>query len=393
MEAVGGSLDFTDVVFRYNMAGLGGAVMITLSGTRFQNVVFQENIALRGAAISHWGNRLYSSFGYLQMENVTIQNNTVSNVQANGGIICIGNAKADLRKVSISKFSIDANVNDIVFFSQEVDASNYQESGLNLPLSPPSRTEPRRGRELLRLENEELLQQRSRRPVCIRDVISLKDQVNSCNNTWSGRSCIIMICSKRIQVPDESSSNSSTGIDLTNKRLVIICKQRKARCRLDGMGQSRIFYGSNASVTFHNIIFANGYHKKRGGAIMMKDDSNVTLWDCSFYNNTASFGSAISIDNTTLVVGGNRTTFINNNGNTPPLFIYSSKLELSEAVFSENKVMVEYDGAGILLFDSTIDLFNVTFSKGLSNQSYDCNVFAAVDSSDLLNSATCFNVL
>lgn len=82
-----------------------------------------------------------------------------------------------------------------------------------------------------------------------------------------------------------------------------------------GTGSTRMFTVSNgASVTISNLTFANGNHTSNGGAIYLVGSTTVrsylTVNNCTFINNKASGGGAISNVRSTLTVNG--CTFIGN---------------------------------------------------------------------------------
>jgi hypothetical protein len=241
--------------------------------------------------------------------------------------------------VSFAKLS-KSNIFDIGFTSP-VFGLSFKDSYVNLPLSPPPRKKRQRQRQRLLSLNEQHGLSRKLRSSCVRSARALKKQVKNCRGNINDKEnpCIINICSKVIKIANQLSINSSDnmGIDLTNKSILMSCRLRQPhRCKLDGQGLSRIFYGTNTTVTFRNIVFVNGYSSTSGGAFMITNGSTVNAWNCSFVNNSASHGSAISVDKTELIIDGTKTSFINNTGDTPPLFLNASYLELTDALFKWN---------------------------------------------------------
>ena len=95
--------------------------------------------------------------------------------------------------------------------------------------------------------------------------------------------------------------------------------------KIDANHQMRIFQvTNNATVTFKNITFLNGWSDdynlyasetlyrvdKAGGAVCNNGAKNITIIDCTFNGNTASFGGAINGDCNAI-----NCTFINNTAN------------------------------------------------------------------------------
>lgn len=83
---------------------------------------------------------------------------------------------------------------------------------------------------------------------------------------------------------------------------------------IDGNNKARgLIIGYNCNVTLKNIIFKNGFSDSDGGAILLKTNSTLTLFNCTFINNNVynSNGGAIAnYKNTTLNVYN--STFSNN---------------------------------------------------------------------------------
>lgn len=155
------------------------------------------------------------------------------------------------------------------------------------------------------------------------------------------------------------NSISRDGINVSNKNIFLNCQKLcpTKRCIIDGLGKSRMLYGSGYNLTILNFIFINGFHPDDGGSIRGDNDSLITIINCSFVNNTAPFGSAVIVHNSRLIIEGLETSIVNNTGIWPPLQILSSALNISNAIFASNNVS-EYAGA-VLLFDSTIQVSDV----------------------------------
>lgn len=124
----------------------------------------------------------------------------------------------------------------------------------------------------------------------------------------------------------------------------------------------------------------------------MVNNSIVTLSNCSFYNNSASSGSAIFINQTKL------TIILNNDGVGAPLEIFSSQLKMADTSISPNNN--SNIRAAIILFDSKIEIARVKYSKlegsvsGNTNEfmNYsDCDILATLYPHDRLRNASCLN--
>ena len=65
---------------------------------------------------------------------------------------------------------------------------------------------------------------------------------------------------------------------------------------IDGSGKARIFHVTSGTVIFKNITFINGYTDENGygGAIWAENNVDATATDCTFNNNSATFGGAVS---------------------------------------------------------------------------------------------------
>jgi hypothetical protein len=91
------------------------------------------------------------------------------------------------------------------------------------------------------------------------------------------------------------------------------------RCIIDGQGVSRMFYGSSCNFTVQNFIFTNGFHRDEGGSIKADNNSIISIVNCSFVNNTAPYGSAVIVNQSSLMIDGLETSFVNNTGVGPPI--------------------------------------------------------------------------
>lgn len=103
---------------------------------------------------------------------------------------------------------------------------------------------------------------------------------------------------------------------MSNRNIIIVCKlpNPKQRCILDGQGISRIFYGANTSLHINGINFINAStpspNAVGSAALSFHSSSNIIIKDSSFLYNTARYGGAIMISNSTLLLNTN-----NENGN------------------------------------------------------------------------------
>ena len=53
-------------------------------------------------------------------------------------------------------------------------------------------------------------------------------------------------------------ANNVSGIDISDRNIILDCMFSDGRCILDGGGVSRIFNGINSKLTFDRISFVNG---------------------------------------------------------------------------------------------------------------------------------------
>jgi hypothetical protein len=216
---------------------------------------------------------------------------------------------------------------------------------------------------------------------CVNNQNEWQEAVNNYSNVMAGKSCTIDVCPVRLFL-DNSSVN---GINLSNQNIVSNCQKScpKMRCIIDGQGVSRMFYGSRCNLTFQNFILTNGFHRYEGGSIKEENNSLVSIVNCSFVNNTAPYGSAIIVNQSSLMINGVETSFVNNTGVGPPIQGFSSLVNISNAVFSDNNVSTKFSSA-ILLFQSTIEVSDVHILKSAvtqlqSNMSTNINVYDDCD--------------
>jgi Hint module len=269
-----------------------------------------------------------------------------------------------------------------VAFLQEGYQEDYKTTGVNFPETPPP-SEP------IQAEPQ---------PECIESESALREVVKNCKRKMNETSCLLDICSIRLPITGGNTS-SSHGLDISNKNIVLSCEKTcpKKRCILDGLGRSRLFYGSNTNITFLNFVFMNGYHPYDGGSIKLEGNSIVTAINCSFYNNSAQYGSAIRVQNSQLKLSGSETSFVNNTGRSPPLEVLSSRMNISQAIFAGNQV-TDYQAA-VFLYDSAIEIYQVQYfkSQNYTNSSSsssghrdeDCHVYIAIDETDVMNKSSC----
>jgi Hint module len=274
-----------------------------------------------------------------------------------------------------------------VVFEDTSSSSGYKETGVVFPKKPPAPA-PTPKEECVPTTKD------LRKAVefcdgCVLTTKGLRKAVEDCDS-GTNETCLIDICSNRL--PMSASSSSRKGIDLSNKNIYLRCDQQCApkRCIFDGLGITRLFYGSNANITFLNFIFANGFHESNGGAIKLENSSIATMINCSFVNNSALSGSAVQVNNSLLIVSGIETSLINNTGISPPLEVLSSQLNISQAVFADNQVS-EYL-ADILLFNSNISIYDVHFLNSRTVLSKDCHIYFAMVADDYANKSSCMNV-
>jgi hypothetical protein len=267
-----------------------------------------------------------------------------------------------------------------IFVLYEIDYDdNFPVSRVNFPSKPPPQKKKQRSESICASSEEEL-----------------QEAVDKCDKGTHETSCQIDVCQTRIEIaqrPDPLFRRLATnGIDVTNKNILFSCQNQcpTQRCILDGLGTSRILYGENSNITFQNFILANGYDADEGGAIKLVNNSIVTLSNCSFWNNNAPFGSAISVENANLIIDGVETSIVNNSGIGLPIKVVRSIFNLSHTVFGVTEVSLY--GNAILMLASTINVVNVT-SVTVADKatSDDCDVYIYVFSEDLNVDSSCVN--
>jgi hypothetical protein len=76
------------------------------------------------------------------------------------------------------------------------------------------------------------------------------------------------------------------GIDVSNRSFHISCAlPASSYCLIDLHHHSRLFFGTQTNLTFHNIIFQNGYHNHSGGLMLIQNQSSLSFTNCVFQNN------------------------------------------------------------------------------------------------------------
>jgi hypothetical protein len=182
---------------------------------------------------------------------------------------------------------------------------------------------------------------------CVRSYVALKKMVRMCDKTDGVIPCVISVCSPSLNYP--KVKNPSIVIDLSNKNIVIKCNKGPKRCLIDGQGMSRLFYGTNTTVTFRNIIFANGNAASRsGGALSIEGNSVVNIVNCALINNSAISAGAVSFNRSIVTISGQHASFIKNSGSRPPFEAFESRLILRDILFLDN-AMTLYVSSVILL--------------------------------------------
>lgn len=284
-------------------------------------------------------------------------------------------------------------------FNFNEDDGEYRESCTNFPTNVPFR------RRLI-IPNDVLYSpQRSLASPCVTDCIELRSRsrAGECTRTSSKKPCRIDVCKKSIKCSRKTARAIDDGpIDLSNKDIIFNCilDCPSDRCELDGGGDTQLFSGSNLSVAFTKFNFTNSFGSAiqifgGGGFGRTVENSILSLSECSFVNNSATSGSAISVNYTDVFMEGSTTSFINNMGNGVPIDIFSSDVTLSEAYFEGNSI--SKFGRGVLVYDSTMNLGNVSFAKTTSsrrrylveNLGSDCDMYVAVDIKNFDKKGSC----
>jgi Hint module len=117
----------------------------------------------------------------------------------------------------------------------------------------------------------------------------------------------------------------------------------------------------------------------------------ATVINCSFV--TAYSGSSVLVNNSQLIVEGFETSIVNTTGNEPPFEILSSQMNISHVDFAGNTTSQYH--AVVLLFNSTIEVYDVRFLNLTNEQPYnhlsynDCHVYVAVDADNYENMSSC----
>lgn len=160
------------------------------------------------------------------------------------------------------------------------------------------------------------------------------------------------------------------------------------------------------TTTFTNVVFMNNMAQDVSVlfffvAIKLENSSIITLSNCSFWNNSAFMGSAISINNTKLIVDGVEASFVNNTGSGPPINSMSSEINITQASFAGNKVS-QY-GTAISLFNSAIEFVDVHIIQSApvkrrrhlasDNDSIDiCDIYVSVYANGISRNSSCINI-
>lgn len=241
---------------------------------------------------------------------------------------------------------------------------------------------------------------RSLQQQCVLDCAELRSRVKAC----TGRTkppCRVDVCAKKRITCSRKTSSRALGdeggpIDLSNKTISFSCVGG-CGCDIDGSGETKLFIGSSYEAEFINLNFMNSL-----GAIQMfgtvgsraENNDILTLSGCSFVNNSATSGSAISVTNAEVLMNG--TSFMNNTGNGAPVEMLSkSTLHITESYFEGNGGPEL--GSGILSFDSKINLGqNVSFVKtttrrgrSLVDSTDNCDIFVVVNGKNVKGNSSC----
>jgi Hint module len=221
--------------------------------------------------------------------------------------------------------------------------------------------------------------------VCVKDETDFRDAIRTCDNVL----CAIEVCQPGMSITD--AFNNGKGVEVSHKSLVISCQRTTTseRCILDGLKKSSLFYGSNTNIKFQNFIFANGINANAGGAIQIINNSILVLLSCSFQNNDAPFGSAISISDSTLIMDGRETSVTGNIGKGAPIEVKRSLFNISHATFSKNNVTKNY-GDAIFALGTTLNIVNVTSIKASEDDFCEnCDVYLSSGDNVTSDTASC----
>jgi Hint module len=218
------------------------------------------------------------------------------------------------------------------------------------------------------------------------------ESVNNCTRAFQLVPCQIDVCSKILYIPPMFTNETSIqhGIDVSNKTILFECLLASAadRCILDGSSSTRLFYGSNTNVTFNNFIFRNGFDAESGGAIKMQNNSIVTLLNCDFVNCSAPSGAAVSLNNTKFVMEGPTSSIVGNTGNGASAEFFSSSVSLYDVYIGSNNA--RFNGSEILMFNSSINVFNLTFENESNTEN--CRVYVAIFEDKLTRQSSCIGI-
>jgi hypothetical protein len=215
----------------------------------------------------------------------------------------------------------------------------------------------------------------------------LRFAVRNSNARNSTQPTLITICTEIIII-------LWLGINISNRHLIIECSvvDPKSSCTLDAKGVSRIFRGSNTTITFRNIYFTNGFHKYSGGAVELVDSIAVFV-NCTFENNRIDgnfssdyttpqkyTGGAVMINNSNAsfincqfannyIVGFQSfTDFVITYG--AALFVNNSIVKIYQCLFFNNSAGISYLGGGgaIFLEGSDVVIDGTDMTQFISNE-------------------------
>jgi anti-sigma28 factor (negative regulator of flagellin synthesis) len=179
---------------------------------------------------------------------------------------------------------------------------------------------------------------------------------------------LIRLCRPSIVIDPTIKTNGVSGINLSDRYIDFRCKldTPHTRCTLDGQSKSRIFYGNNTKIFATGIDFLNANPPKDdpirlGGALTFGKKSNITLIQCFLRKNNGRQGSAIAMDQSTLVMKGsteNNKLILSGNMRTV------MKLTLSTATLDHVKFVKNKVEKGALRVDrSKVAMTNCVFYK------------------------------
>lgn len=131
----------------------------------------------------------------------------------------------------------------------------------------------------------------------------------------SSKSSTIIICSSRLTLGSNRRRilidgkyiprRNRGGINMSHRNIKLRCRlpNRTQRCILDGEGITRIFYGTNTTLSIRGFNFTNALAwNSYGASLSFHDNSVITISDSSFIDNEARYGGAITVTNSTLIL-------------------------------------------------------------------------------------------